>query len=220
MGIMRRTLFQALAAALCASAIALLAACGSGTKTVTNAGEPPLTQSTATQTKPDTKTTSTATTQTQTTPTSTTTSSTTTRAAPEPAFTQHETQAEGASAAAALVRERGFTPNDTSDYHSDQALRVLVGTRTGSGDGYGQQAFFFVNGRYIGTDAKEPSATLKVLSQGDTEVTLGYPLYRKGDPLSSPSGGEAHVTFQLNNGKLVPLGKIPPASSSASLSRQ
>jgi hypothetical protein len=110
------------------------------------------------------------------------------------------------------VRERGFTPNDSSQYHSDQALRVLVGTRTGSGDGYGQQAFFFVNGRYIGTDAKEPSATLKVLSQGDTEVTLGYPLYRRGDPLSSPSGGEAHVTFQLNNGMLVPVGKIPAAS--------
>ena len=219
-GIMRRTVSQALAAS-CASAIALLAACGSGTKTVTNAGAPPLTESTATQTRPDTaKTTSTPTTQTQTTPTSKRTSSTTTRAAPEPAFTQHESQVEGVSAAAAIVRERGFTPKDTSDYHSDQALRVLVGTRTGSGDGYGQQAFFFVNGRYIGTDAKEPSATLKVVAQGDTEVTLGYALYRKGDSLSSPSGGEAHVTFQLNNGKLVPLGKIPPASSSAPLSRQ
>ena len=221
MGMMRRTVLQALAAALCASAMALLAACGSETKTVTNASAPPPTQSTAAQTEPSTtKTTSTATTQAQTTPTSTTTSSTTTRAAPEPAFTQHEAQSEGAGAAAAVVRERGFTPNDTSDYHSDQALRVLVGTRTGSGDGYGQQAFFFVNGRYIGTDAKETSATLKVISQGDTEVTLGYPLYRKGDPLSSPSGGEARVTFQLNNGRLVPLGKIPPASSSASLSRQ
>jgi len=218
MDVMQRTVFQALAAALCASSIALLAACGSATKTVTNASVPPLTQSTATQTKPDTTKTSTATT--QTTPTSTTTSSTTTRAAPEPAFTQHETPAEGVGAAAAVVRERGYTPNDTSEYHSDQALRVLVGTRTGSSDGYGQQAFFFVNGHYIGTDAKETSATLKVISQGDTEVTLGYPLYRKGDPLSSPSGGEARVTFQLNNGRLVPLGKIPPASSSASLSRQ
>jgi LppP/LprE lipoprotein len=200
--------------------MALLAACGSGTKTVTNAGAPPLTQSTATQARPDTtKTTSTATTQTQA-PTSTRTSSTATRAAPEPAFTQHESQAEGVGAAATVMRERGFTPKDTSDYHADQALRVLLGTRAGSGDGYGQQAFFFVNGRYIGTDAKEPSATLKVVSQGDTEVTLGYPLYRKGDPLSSPSGGEAHVTFQLNNGKLVALGKIPPSSSSAPLSRQ
>jgi hypothetical protein len=119
-----------------------------------------------------------------------------------------------------MVRAKGFTPNDTSDYHPDQALRVLVGTRTGSGDGYGQQAFFFVNGHYIGTDTKDTSATLKVISQGDTEVTLGYPLYRKSDPLSSPSGGEAHVTFQLNNGKLTPLGKIPPSSSSSGLSRQ
>jgi hypothetical protein len=118
------------------------------------------------------------------------------------------------------VRERGYTPNDTAEYHSDQTLRVLVGTRTGSGDGYGQQAFFFVDGRYLGTDAKEPSAKVRVVGQGDTEVTLAYPLYRRGDPLSSPSGGEARVTFQLNNGKLVPLGKIPPASSTAALSRQ
>jgi uncharacterized Zn-binding protein involved in type VI secretion len=124
------------------------------------------------------------------------------------------------SAAAAIVRERGFTPNAASDYHANQALRVLVGTRTGSGDGYGQQAFFFVNGRYIGTDAKQPSATVKVVGQSDTEVTLGYPLYRKGDPLSSPGGGEARVTFQLNNGKLVALGKIPPAQSTSGLSRQ
>jgi LppP/LprE lipoprotein len=201
---------QTISLALCAAAIALLAACGGGTKTVTEASTPPLTQSTATTaTAPTTKSTTTATTPAQTT---TTTSSTTTRAAPEPAFTQSESKSEGLSAASAVAREKGFTPNDTSDYHADQALRVLVGTRTGSGDGYGQQAFFFVNGRYIGTDAKQPSATLKVLSQGDTEVTLGYPLYRKGDPLGSPSGGEAHVTFQLNNGKLVATGRIPPTS--------
>jgi hypothetical protein len=209
---MRTTLFHAISVTLCACAITLLAACGSSTKTVTKASAPPLTQQTTTATAPSTaRTTTTATTPAQTT-TSAPTESTTTRAAPEPAFTQHEANAEGVGAATAIVRERGFTPSDPSQYHSAQALRVLVGTRTGSSDGYGQQAFFFVNGRYIGTDAKEPSAALKVLSQSDTEVTLGYPLYRKGDPLSSPSGGEAHVTFALNNGKLVPTGKIPSAS--------
>jgi hypothetical protein len=124
------------------------------------------------------------------------------------------------SGAAAVVRAKGYTPNDTSDYHANQALRVLVGTQTGSGDGYGQQVFFFVNGRYIGTDTKEPSATVRIVSQGDTEVTLSYPLYRRNDPLSSPSGGQARVTFQLNNGKLVPLGKIPPVNSATGLSRQ
>jgi len=209
---MRPTVFRAIFTALCACIAALLVACGSQTKTVTVSSVPPVSQtSTTTKTQTSAKTTSTATTPTTTTGTATTT----THAAPEPPFTQHE-----ASAAAAIVRERGFTPNDTSAYHSDQTLRVLVGTRTGSGDGYGQQAFFFVNGRYIGTDTKQPSATLKLVSQSDTEVTLAYPLYRKSDPLSSPSGGEARVTFQLNNGKLVPLGKIPPAESSSGLSRQ
>ena len=67
---------------------------------------------------------------------------------------------------------------------------MLIGTQTGSSDGYGQQAFFFVDGRFIGTDTKQPSATVKVLGQGDTEVTLAYPLYRSGDPLCSPSGGQ------------------------------
>lgn len=218
---MRRTTRHTILLALCAGAVTLLAACGSGTKTVTKASTPPLTQSTATQTQPGTtQKTGTQTTPAQTTQTSTSTHSTTTRAAPEPAFTQSESSSEGLSAASATVRAKGFTPSDTSAYHSDQALRVLVGTRTGSGDGYGQQAFFFVNGRYIGTDTKDTSATVKVLSQSDTEVTLGYPLYRSNDPLSSPSGGEAHVTFQLNNGKLTPLGKIPPSSSSSGLSRQ
>jgi hypothetical protein len=113
------------------------------------------------------------------------------------------------------VRSKGFTPIESAQYHSNQALRVLVATRTGSGDGYGQQAFFFVNGRYLGTDAKEPSAKLRVVSQSDTEVALAYPLYRKNDPLCCPGGGQATVHFQLNNGRLTALDAIPavgPAS--------
>jgi LppP/LprE lipoprotein len=119
-----------------------------------------------------------------------------------------------------VLRARGFVPANTSDFHPGQALEVLVGVRAGSGDGYGQQAFFFVNGRYIGTDTSEPSAALRVLDQSDTEVTLSYPLYRKSDPLCCPGGGHASVRFQLNNGKLAPLDPIPPVSSKNGLSRQ
>jgi hypothetical protein len=217
-GEMARVRPIAAATALLSSAL-LLGACGGGTKTVSVAGAPtqsqtaarPATGSTGTQKSPAPA---------QTGSTSTSTGTATTRSAPEPAFTQGEAKSEGASAAAGIVRAHGYTPNDASQYHSGQTLRVLVGTRTGSADGYGQQAFFFVNGRYLGTDTKLPSATVKLVSQGDTEVTLGYTLYRKGDALADPSGGEAHVTFQLNNGKLVPLGTIPPASSSTGLSRQ
>jgi LppP/LprE lipoprotein len=205
-------------AALCAGL--LLGGCGSQAKTAATTAAPAIAQTPSTAPKQATPTN--ATTATTPAPTSTaggTSAPSTTRTAPEPAFAQPEGQAEGVQGAAAAVRAHGYTPNDTSEYHSEQTLRVLVGTRTGSGDGYGQQAFFFIGGRYIGTDAKEPSARVKVVSQGDTEIALAYPLYRKGDPLSSPSGGQTTVRFQLNNGKLAPLGQIPPASSTAGLSR-
>ena len=224
MGAMKRDLLQALSVlALGLSGGVLLGGCGSQTKTVSATSSPAVAQATGTTTQSTTAT-STTTQPASSTPAQTTTSGGTsapgtTRTAPEPAFTQQEAHAEGVSGAATVVRAKGYTPNDTSEYHASQTLRVLVGTRTGSGDGYGQQAFFFVGGRYIGTDAKEPSATVKVLSQSDTEVTLAYPLYRKNDPLSSPSGGQATVQFQLNNGKLTPVGHIPPASSSSGLSR-
>ncbi len=191
-----------------------LAGCGGGTKTLSVATPPPTSppQTSPPQTSPATTATSTQA------PSGGTTAPSTTRTATEPAFT--ETQGgEGEAAAAAVVRAHGYTPNEPSQYHSGQALRVLVGTRTGSGDGYGQQAFFFVNGRYIGTDAKEPSATIRVVSQSDTSVTLSYPLYRRNDPLCCPGGGSASVRFELDNGRLTPAGPIPPSSRSAGLSR-
>ena len=195
-------------------ALGLLSGCGSQTKTVTAAGSPRATSTSAT-----THTTSStpATTTTATTPASTTT----TRAAPEPSFTESEQETKSGTlgAAVATVRARGFTPNDPSEYHSGQTLRVLLGTRTGSGDGYGQQAFFFLDGRYLGTDAKEPSAKLRIVSQGDTEVAIAYPLYRSSDPLCCPGGGQRVVHFALNNGKLAPLDEIPPATSKTGLSR-
>lgn len=209
---------SALAAAV-ACAAALLTGCGSGTRTVTVSSTPTVAgQSTSARPAPGTTSTSTA-------PGAGGTSSsggtpaTTTRTAPEPAFTEPDHNSEGAAAAVAVVRAHGYTPADPSEYHSNQTLRVLVGTRTGSGDGHGQQAFFFVSGRYIGTDTREPSANVKVVSQGDTEVKLAYPLYRSSDPLCCPSGGQATVRFQLDNGHLTPLDPIPPASSKTRLSR-
>jgi hypothetical protein len=207
--------------ALCAVAVTALTACGSSTKTVTAAETPPVSQTTATTTTQPSTTTSTQTTPTQTTPTSTPSTQTTptTRSAPEPAFTKQESSVEGLSGATATLRAHGYTPNDPAEYRPEQTLRVLVGTQAGTNDGYGQQAFFFVGGHYLGTDTKLPSATVKVVSQADTEVTLAYPLYRKGDALSSPSGGQAHVTFELNNGKLVAMGTIPPAEAPTGFSR-
>jgi hypothetical protein len=216
-----RRLFSTVPPALLAVALAvLLAGCGGGTKTVD--ASTPLPEGTTSTGATTTSTTKTATTAPSTTPTSTTTAPpsesggtagpSTTRTATAPAFTHQGgtgttasgESAEGLGAAEAVVQAKGFTVASTSDYHPNQTLRVLVGSRSGSAVGNGQQAFFFVDGRYIGTDAKQPSAQVHVVSQGDTEVTLAYAL---------AGGGQATVRFQLNNGKLVPLGAIPSASS-------
>jgi hypothetical protein len=144
-----------------------------------------------------------------------------TRTAPEPAFTEHgASSTEGLNGATEALRSKGYTANDTSVYRAGQTLRVLVGTRTGSGDGYDQQAFFFLDGKYIGTDTRQPSASVHVVAQSDTEVTLAYSLYRAHDSLCCPSGGQAKVRFQLDNGKLTALDPIPSASSGSGLSRQ
>jgi LppP/LprE lipoprotein len=218
---MRRRSLTIPTALLGAALAALLAGCGGGgTKTVD--ASTPLPEGTTSTSAPQTSAT-TGTTTTSTTPTNTTTTTTpresggtagpsTTRTATAPAFTHQGGTGtttsgegeEGLSAAEAAVRAKGFTVASPSEYHPNQTLRVLIGSRSGSAEGNGQQAFFFVDGRYIGTDAKQPSAQVHVVSQGDTEVALAYAL---------AGGGQATVRFQLNNGKLVPLGAIPSASS-------
>lgn len=203
---------------IAALAAGLVSGCGSGTKTASVSSAPPAGPASTATGAPAGTTQSTGT-STATTPAG---STSTTRTAPEPSFAEEGEQgarAGSVQAAVATVRSHGFTPVDPSEYHPGQTLRVLVATRTGSGDGYGQQAFFFVDGRYLGTDAKEPSAKLKVVSQGDTEVAIAYPLYRRNDPLCCPGGGQRVVHFVLDNGKLQALDPIPPASGYANLSR-
>lgn len=212
--------------ALTAAVTVLLGGCGGATRTVSVASSPTTSQTTATTTQP---TTGAATTPARTGTSATGaggasggTPATTTRTASTPAFAAKEqgATAEGLPAALAVVRAHGYTASDTADYHPNQTLRVLVGTGSRSNDGYDKQAFFFLDGRYLGTDASRPSAQVGVVSQSDTEVTLAYRLYRPGDPLCCPGGGETRVRFQLNNGRLVPLDPIPPVSSTTGTSRQ
>lgn len=206
-------LLAAIATGAATGALAL-SGCGSGaTKTVSVSSA--VSPGATTQSTSTTSTTPSSTTTTTTTPTSTSTTANetggaqATRTSTAPAFTKESASAEGLGAAQAVVKAHGFTAQETSDYRPEQTLRVLVGTR----EGPKQQAFFFVDGRYIGTDTSEPSARVKVLGQSDTEVTLGYSLYKPGDSPSDPTGGERTVHFQLNNGQLVALNPIPSAAA-------
>jgi hypothetical protein len=115
------------------------------------------------------------------------------------------------SKAEAIVLARGYTATEPTQYHPDQLLRVLVGTLTGTTDGFRQKAFFFVYGRYAGTDTKAPSLTVSVVAQRVNEVTLAYPHYRKGDSILHPHYGYVTVLYKLKNGHLIRVGRIPPA---------
>jgi hypothetical protein len=218
MTIRRATCAKALLPVL---ALAFLSGCGGSTRTVSVANAPtPAPTSTTTSSSASTSSSATSS-STTTAPGASAGGTSPTRTAGAPAFLPQSASAgQTATAAVGVVKAHGYTPNDVSQYHPDQTLQVLVGTHSRSGDDYGQQAFFFVNGRYIGTDTAQPSATLHVVGQSDTQVTLGYPLYRAHDALCCPSGGEAKVTFQLNNGQLTPLQAIPPVNSSTGMSRQ
>jgi hypothetical protein len=126
----------------------------------------------------------------------------------------------GRSAAIAVVARQGYTVSGASSYRADQTLRVLVGTTGRKTTGRVQRAFFFVNERYIGTDAGTPSAAVSVVGQDDTSVTLSYRLFRPRDPLCCPTGGRRSVRFALDNGRLAPGGPIPTDSPRAALSRR
>lgn len=81
-----------------------------------------------------------------------------------------------------------------------------------SADGYFQYGFFFVDGRYIGRDTKDPSAAITFISGTDRMVTLKYAIYSGSDANCCPSGGTRNVRYLWNGQQLVPLDPIPPTS--------
>jgi LppP/LprE lipoprotein len=119
------------------------------------------------------------------------------------------------SAAESTVQSKGYAPTVTFGYDPKSTLSVIVA----SGPQKQMQAFFFVNGKYIGTDTKDPSAGITLLGHDDTSATLGYAVYGPDDKLCCPVK-TVKVTYALDNGKLEPQQEIPSASPDAQLSRR
>ena len=102
----------------------------------------------------------------------------------------------------AAVAKAGYVPDNPSQYHPDQTLRVLVATRKDSGDGYAKKAFFFV-GLEIQRQQVDPGARFGVVPtlkqrQGDFSEFLtpnGQNLRQSVGPVlipgNSPNAGSA-----------------------------
>jgi hypothetical protein len=161
------------------------------------------------------RTTSTLATSTTATSTSTTTTAAspttvTTRTATAPAFvgtnpTSGPAISHALAAAIAVLARSGYVPLHTSTYHAGDTLRVLIGTQRGAAAPT-ERAFFFDQTIYLGTDARTASAQISLLDHSDTDVTLGYGVYRAG--ASTPSSIR-QVRFQLDMGMLSALDPLP-----------
>ena len=151
-------------------------------------------------------TTSTSVPPTTTSPSTTTTTASTTTTEPSPVQAGFDYQA-----AVQKVANLGYSVSGDQSDVADQLgpLYVVTATCTESGDGYCQNAFFFVDNRYIGTDTSSPDVGVSVDWDTGSTVALDYPLYAPGDPNCCPTGGDRTVRFYWDGSSLTPLDPLP-----------
>lgn len=128
-------------------------------------------------------------------------------------------QSERRQAVAALADE-GYDALEPKAYRSGELLNVLIGLNSESPTGTSQQAFFFVNGEYIGTDTAQPSAGIDIAYQDGDEVALSYRLYNASDAQCCPTAGSETVRYRWTGDELKPLDPIPPEDFSVDGSRR
>jgi serine/threonine protein kinase len=129
-----------------------------------------------------------------------------------PAATVPRTSSGPESAAASYVYKEGYDPEPgfSPPWDPGAPLNVIVASYTGGASGP-VKAFFFGDGKYLGTDTPSGSAGVKAKRDDGTTVTLTYPIYDAGDPQCCPSGIPQDVRFSWTAGQLEVLDPIPPA---------
>ncbi|WP_336161393.1 LppP/LprE family lipoprotein [Amycolatopsis sp. VC5-11] len=122
--------------------------------------------------------------------------------------------------AEAVVQAKGYRPYPATSWESADGLQVVLATIAESADGYANRAFFFHDGKYLGTDTSVDSAGIQEVWSTDTTIALSYEMYNAEDPQCCPTADAATVRYHWTGTRLVPLDAIPPADPSASPSRR
>jgi hypothetical protein len=110
------------------------------------------------------------------------------------------------------VARLGFVPSQVA-WTGDGLGGYLVaieGLCTPVGDGYCQQAFFFSNDQYLGTDTYSPSIAIhRVADAGEATIAVTYAHYATTDPFCCPSLPDVTITYHWDGERLVPSGTPP-----------
>ena len=140
---------------------------------------------------------------------------TTTTVPPTPPTTVPPARTNAVAAAVQVVQGRGYTPLATDDFSNapPDALHVIVASATNSTNTHTQQAFFFVQGRFVRTDLNNASATIKVAWRSAATIALSYAIYKPGEPICCPTGGSMIVRYEWTGTKLVALDPIPSSDA-------
>ncbi|QSO52667.1 LppP/LprE family lipoprotein [Alicyclobacillus curvatus] len=114
----------------------------------------------------------------------------------------------------ALVKQHGYsvsgtTPSAIVRTASGDTLVAWIATATQSQDGHNQLVFFFLNGKYLGTDTAKPSLMISNAKAVDSGISVTYPVYRKGDSFADPTGTPVTIVYTWNGSKLVPNQPYP-----------
>jgi len=80
-----------------------------------------------------------------------------------------------------------------------------------AGDGRDQHIWFFLGGRFIGSDTRKPFSSKEIfgLWRDGTVIAFMYVVYRSNDPNCCPTGGGKIVRFRSRAGHVVRLDPLP-----------
>ena len=114
----------------------------------------------------------------------------------------------------AQIKNKGYsvnrsTPNATVKTSSGETLTAWIAIATKSQDGYNQFVFFFLNGRYLGTDTAKPSLEITSANGVGHGIAVTYPVYMKNDSFAQPTGTPVTITYTWNGSRLVPNKPYP-----------
>lgn len=124
----------------------------------------------------------------------------------------------------ALINGKGYdvtstTPNASVQTASGDTLSAWIGVKTAS-DGYNQFVFFFLNGKYLGTDTANPSIEISSAKAAGNGIAVTYPVYMSNDSFADPTGTPVTITYTWNGSKLVPNKPYPKQFQGSSLASQ
>ncbi|QQE79866.1 LppP/LprE family lipoprotein [Alicyclobacillus sp. SO9] len=116
----------------------------------------------------------------------------------------------------ALMKKKGYsvkankaTPNASVKTASGSTLTAWIAIAAKSQDGYNQLVFFFLNGKYLGTDTAKPSISITSAKAVGHGIAVTYPVYNKNDSFANPTGTPVTITYTWKNSKLVPNKPYP-----------